>query len=222
MTGIPGTDYPEVRTVVDLLLSSRPDAIIRLVEAARSDELVLAPAEDRTRQQRHLAVGERMDVVWRGRGDLLSLPTELVAVESGADPVWHLRPLGPAIRGQRRASVRAPLLTPVLFEGSAGAVPGTTLDVSEGGLRVLLDARARDEPAAKPPDGAPVPGSVVSLVLTLEGGDLPCRAEVLRRTRRDDRWELNLRFVGMHENTQDFIRRHVFERLRTLRARGVL
>jgi hypothetical protein len=67
-----------------------------------------------------------------------------------------------------------------------------------------------------------VPGSVVPLVLTLGGDDLPCRGEVLRRIRREDRWELTLRFVGMHENTQDFIRRHVFERLRTLRARGVL
>ena len=222
MPGIPGTDYPEVRTVVDLLLCSRPDAMISWVEAAHSTELVLAPAEDRTRQARRLAVGERMDVVWRGPADLLSLHAELVAVESGADPLWHLRPLGPAIRGQRRASVRAPLLTPVLFEGSAGPVPGTTLDVSEGGLRVQLDARASDEPTAEPPEGAPVPGSVVSLVLTLADVDLPCRAEVLRRTRRDDRWELTFRFVGMHENTQDFIRRHVFERLRTLRARGVL
>ena len=146
MTGIPGTDYPEVRTVVDLLLSSRPDAMISWVEAAHSTELVLAPAEDRTRQARRLAVGERMDVVWRGPDNLLSLPAELVAVESGADPVWHLRPLGPAIRGQRRASVRAPMITPVLFEGSAGPVPGTTLDVSEGGLRVLLDARAATNP----------------------------------------------------------------------------
>jgi hypothetical protein len=217
MRGIPGTDYPEVRTVVDLLLSSRPDAMISWVEAARSDELVLAPAEDRTRQPRRLAVGERMDVVWRGPDDLLSLPAELVGVADGADPVWHLRPLGPAIRGQRRASVRAPMGTPVLFEGAAGPAPGTTLDVSEGGLRVLLD-----EPAAESPDDAPVPGSVVALVLTLADVDLPCRGEVLRRTRRDDRWEVTLRFVGMHENTQDFIRRHVFERLRTLRARGVL
>jgi hypothetical protein len=222
MTGIPGTDYPEVRTVVDLLLSSRPDAMISWVEAARSTELVLAPAEDRTRQPRALAVGERMDVVWRGPSDLLSLPAELVDVESGAAPVWHLRPLGPAIRGQRRASVRAPMITPVLFEGSAGPVPGTTVDVSEGGLKVLLDARAGDEPTAEAPDGAPVPGSVVSLVLTLSDVELPCRAEVLRRHRRDDRWEVTLRFVGMHENTQDFIRRHVFERLRTLRARGVI
>ena len=196
--------------------------MISWVEAAHSTELVLAPAEDRTRHARRLAVGERMDVIWRGPDNLLSLPAELVAVESGADPVWHLRPLGPAIRGQRRASVRAPMITPVLFEGSAGPMPGTTLDVSEGGLRVLLDARASDEPTAEPPDGALVPGSVVPLVLTLADVDLPCRAEVLRRTRRNDRWELNLRFVGMHENTQDFIRRHVFERLRTLRARGVL
>jgi PilZ domain len=110
----------------------------------------------------------------------------------------------------------------VWFEGPEGAVLGTTLDVSEGGLRVLLDARASDEPTAEPPDGAPVPGSVVPLVLTLADVDLPFRGEVLRRSRRDDRWELTLRFVGMHENTQELIRRHVFERLRTLRARGVL
>src|SRR5688572_21459991 len=142
MTGIPGTDYPEVRTVVDLLPSSRPDAMISWVEEAHSTALVLAPAEDRTRQPRRLAVGERLDVVWRGPSDLLSLPAELTGIGSGADPVWHLRPLGPAIRGQRRASVRAPMVTSVWFEGPQGAVPGTTLDVSEGGLRVLLDARA--------------------------------------------------------------------------------
>ena len=222
MTGIPGTDYPEVRTVVDLLPSSRPDAMISWVEEAHSTALVLAPAEDRTRQPRRLAVGERLDFVWRGPTDLLSLPAELTGIENGADPVWHLRPLGPAIRGQRRASVRAPMVTSVWFEGPQGAVPGTTLDVSEGGLRVLLDARASDESPDEPADRAPVPGSVVPLVLTLGDDDLPCRGEVLRRIRRDDRWELTLRFVGMHENTQDFIRRHVFERLRTLRARGVL
>jgi PilZ domain len=222
MTGIPGTDYPEVRTVVDLLPSSRPDAMISWVEEAHSTELVLAPAEDRARQPRRLAVGERLDVVWRGPTDLLSLPAELTDIEDGADPVWHLRPLGPAIRGQRRASVRAPMVTSVWFEGPQDTVRATTLDVSEGGLRVLLDARASDEPPDERVDGAPVPGSVVPLVLTLGDVDLPCRGEVLRRIRRDDRWELTLRFVGMHENTQDFIRRHVFERLRTLRARGVL
>jgi hypothetical protein len=222
MAGIPGTDYPEVRTVVDLLPSSRPDAMISWVEAAHSDELVLTPAEDRTRQQRRLAVGERLEVIWRGPDDLLSLPAELVAVENEADPLWHLRPLGPAIRGQRRASVRAPMVTTVWFEGPQGPVLGTTLDVSEGGLRVLLDAPASDEATDESADGAPVPGSVVSLVLTLADDDVPCRGEVLRRSRRNDRWELTLRFVGMHENTHDFIRRHVFERLRTLRARGVL
>jgi hypothetical protein len=221
MTGISGTDYPEVRTVVDLLLSSRPDAMISWVEAAAAHELVLAPAEDHARRPMLLAVGERMDVVWRGPDHLLSLPAELVDVETSAAPVWHLRPLGPAIRGQRRASVRAPMVTPVRFEAPAGPVPGTTLDVSEGGLRVLLDAVPGDE-AAEPPHGTPTPGSVAPLVLSLGDVELPCRGEVLRLTRRDDRWEMTLRFVGMHENTQTFIRRHVFERLRTLRARGVL
>jgi c-di-GMP-binding flagellar brake protein YcgR len=157
-----------------------------------------------------------MDVVWRGPDELLSLPAELVTVAGGAVPFWHLRPLGPSTRGQRRASVRAPMLTTVRFEVPTGPLTGTTLDVSEGGLRVVLD----DPPDDESPD--PAPGSVVPLVLTLGVVELPCRVEVLRRTRRDDRWEVNLRFVGMHENTQDFIRRHVFERLRTLRARGVL
>jgi hypothetical protein len=52
---------------------------------------------------------------------------------------------------------------------------------------------------------------------------------VLRRIHRDDdRWELTCRFVGIHEKTEDLIRRHVFFRffrffrLRTLRARGLL
>jgi hypothetical protein len=227
--------------VVDLLLSSRGDAVISWVESVRDDELVLAPAEDRTRQRLEVDVGERMEIVWRGTDDLRAMPAELVAVERGVDPVWRLRPLGPTTRGQRRAWVRAPMALPVRMTPPSGEITGTTVDVSEGGLRVVMSPAqpAADEvPVAGAParpgpshptdedegDGDPLtPGAVVPLSLTLDDFEIPCSVEVLRRIRQEDgRSEVTLRFIGMHERTQDLIRRHVFFRLRTLRARGVL
>ena len=254
MAGTAGLDRPGERDVVDLLPSSRDDALISWVESAGEDEIVVTVGEDRTRRRVRLDVGEVIQVLWRGPEELRVLPTELVSVDLGPRPVWRLRPIGPAARGQRRAAVRAPLPVAVRMTAGSETWDGRTVDLSEGGLRALFGpdedlpkaspagsvptgpAPAGDEalPAAEtateavePPDpSTPDPlgvGEVVSLVLWVGDVELPCRAEVIRRIRRPDRRpELSLRFVGLHEKSQDVIRRYVFEGLRTLRARGML
>ncbi|MCZ2858665.1 PilZ domain-containing protein [Blastococcus sp. VKM Ac-2987] len=242
-----GVDYPEARTVVDLLATSRGDVLISLVESADPTEIVVSIGEDRSRRRVRLEPGEHVEVLWRGPEELRSLPTELVAAELHP-PQWRLRPVGPSTRGQRRSAVRAPLSLQVQMTVGADVLNGLTVDISEGGIRALFSpldpARATapgatgEQPAGDSPPEQPVAedrsrgeaegplriGAVLPLVVCLEEREeLPCRGEVIRRIpRQDGGIELSLRFVDMPEKTQDLVRRHVFAGLRSLRARGML
>ncbi|MGY1916986.1 PilZ domain-containing protein [Blastococcus sp. SYSU DS0973] len=244
----PGVDYPEPRTVVDLLATSRGDVLMSLVESSGSAEIVVSIGEDRSRRRVRLEPGEHVEVIWRGPEELRSLPTELVAAELGP-PQWRLRPVGPSTRGQRRSAVRAPLTLQVRMTVGTDALHGVTVDISEGGIRALFPRLDAGRPAApraattteQPGTGTdttPEPaatdgaggteqalrvGAVLPLAVCLEQDELPCQGEVIRRvTRQDGGTEVSLRFVGMPDKTQDLIRRHVFAGLRSLRARGLL
>jgi c-di-GMP-binding flagellar brake protein YcgR len=250
MTGVPGVDFPE-GGLVDLLLASRGDALIGWVESANDDMIVVTAGEDRSRRRVRIEAGEHVNVVWRAPEELRSRPTELVAVELEPHPVWRLRTAGPAARGQRRAWVRAPLAFPVWMSAGSAELGGMTVDISEGGARVLFngsaDTAAEKSPLdntgtgwrAPPEDASAVApaqaveesentgpftvGTVVDLTLWPDEEGLECRAELLRRIpREDDRLEFTLRFIGIHEKTQDVIRRYVFTGLRQLRARGLI
>lgn len=216
MTGVPGIDFPEERDVVDLLASSRGDALIAFVESADDEKIAVTAGEDRGRRRVRAEVGEHVNVVWRGPEGLRSRPTELVTVQLGPQPLWWLRTIGPSERGQRRAWVRAPLAYPVFMSVGSTEFGGMTVDLSEGGARVLFNGSA-DTATEQPPEGGPgtgrqAPGegdtavavapavekaeeagpfgvgAVVLLTLWLDGEDeaLECRAELLRVIPRDD------------------------------------
>ncbi|WP_236826593.1 MULTISPECIES: PilZ domain-containing protein [unclassified Blastococcus] len=237
-----GVDYPEARTVVDLLATSRGDVLISLVESSDPTEIVVSIGEDRSRRRVRLEAGEHVEVIWRGPEELRSLPTELIAAELHP-PQWRLRPVGPSTRGQRRSAVRAPLSLQVQMTVGPDVLHGLTVDISEGGIRALFAPR---EPARAPaPAGQPTAGvapeqpvadggpdagnplrvgAVLPLVVRLDDREeVACRGEVIRRIpRQDGGIELSLRFLDMPEKTQDLIRRHVFAGLRQLRSRGML
>lgn len=216
MTGIPGIDFPEERDVVDLLASSRGDALIGWVELATNEMIAVTAGEDRGRRRVRAEVGEHVNVVWRGPEELRSRPTELVKVQLEPQPVWWLRATGPSERGQRRAWVRAPLAYPVFMTVGSTELGGMTVDLSEGGTRVIFngtaDTATEQPPAAGTGVGWPAPaegdtavpvapavektedagpfavGAVVLLTLRLDGEDKPleCHAELLRQIPRDD------------------------------------
>lgn len=245
-----GVDFPEARTVVDLLVTSRGDVLLSWVEFSDGSEFVVSTAETRSQRRVTLEPGEHVEVVWRGPEELRSRPTELVSTQ--LDPAqWRLRPVGPATRGQRRSSVRAPLGFRVEMTVGIDLVHGSTVDLSEGGMRAVFaplpeagtapsaDSRATVEFPEDPverPEAPAIPvqrsrpaedplriGAVLPLVVRLEDEEMACRGEVTRRVpRQDGRTELCFRFVDLHEKTQDQIRRHVFAGLRMLRARGLL
>jgi hypothetical protein len=224
----PDRGHPAHDCVVELISSSRGDTLVSWSEGLHGGDLLVAAPLDGSQRAVSLEVGERLEVVWRTAGELRALPTVLVAVQLGERPCWLLRSAGVVRRGQRREAVRAPLTIPVRIGPDPSPVTGTTVDVSEGGLRCVLD-RARP-PTGVPQDRdrssdpvAPQVGNVIRVTALFPDVTITCPAEVTRLHDRDDsRLELSLRFIGLTENEQDLIRRRVFARLRDLRHRGLL
>ena len=215
---------PDAGSVLELLPASRADALVGWSEGSQDGDLIVTAPLDRSQRPVSLPVGDHLEVVWRADDDLCALPVVLVAIEVGERPRWRLRRAGVLRRGQRRDAVRAPLTIPVRIGPEAAQINGTSVDVSEGGLRCILE---KDRPA---PDldgsvdpASPRRGDVVRVTALFPDFTITCAAEVTRQHERDDpRIELSLRFIGLTENQQDLVRRRVFARLRDLRHRGLL
>jgi hypothetical protein len=240
MTGEPGVDYPEEKMPIDVRAASRGDTLLSFVEAVENGELVVSVGEDRHRKPVRLEPGEHLELMWRGPDELRAVPAELVAVETGNRATWRVRPAGPAGRGQRRAAVRAPMDYRVTLSSAAQTLEGVSLDLSEGGVRFLLDdaveepaeAGAVKDPAAESePTGADAAtdvrlevGSIQQVTVWFDDRDhVTAKGEVIRHFPREDkREEVSIRFIGLPEKMEDLIRARVFARLRDLRARGVL
>ena len=223
MPGAAGDDHPRSGTVVDLIPASLGETYLGWVEVIDGDQLVVTAPRDRSMRPVEIPMGERVDVVWKGPGGLHSLPCELAAVEWGDQPRWVLRPGGAVQRGQRRDAVRVPLSVPVSLGPDSARVTGTTVDVSEGGVRCVLDGGSAVEwlaPGAE--SGQPV-GTVVPVALRLPDLSIRCLGELTRLFPRDDaRIELSVRLIGLSVHEQDELRRRIFDRLRDLRRRGLI
>jgi len=97
---------------------------------------------------------------------------------------------------------------PVVAEYGAIDLKGTTVDISEAGLR------AEFEGLGAPPEA----GAKLDLAVQLEEGGFKTKAEVVRTQARGARWIMSIRFVNIQEKDQDRIRRRVFQALREERA----
>lgn len=221
----PRVDFPAAGAVADLILASRSEPFLTWVEESGDRELLVSGPVDQDLRPVVLDAGERIDVVWRSAEELRCQPAELVEVLRGERPRWRLRAAGVVKRGQRRESVRAPITAPVRV-GGPGGFRGTTVDLSEGGMRCVLDTPGRATGRSGDDDGEPEGlqvGAVVGVAATLPDLAISCLAEITRHfPRSDGRPELSLRFIGLAEHEQDEVRRRVFVRLRELRQRGLL
>ena len=212
--------FPQRGTVLDLVPASRGETFMSWADAVHGDEIVVTAPKDRSMRPVEIPVGDRVDVVWKAAGELCSLPCVLAAVESSEQPRWLLRRAGAVQRGQRRDAVRAPMTVPVRLGPDTARVAGATVDLSEGGLRCVLDAGPAPEWLAAPEQAA---GTVVQVSVQLSDLTISCLGEITRRFPRDDaRTEVSVRFIGLPEHVQDEVRRRIFDRLRDLRRRGLL
>lgn len=221
----PGGDSPAIGAVLDLIPASRDEAFTSWLDAVDGEDLVVSIPHDLARRPVALDAGEQIELIWNAPGALRSLPVVLAGIDLGEPPRWRLRRAGVVHRGQRRDAVRAPLRAPVTLGAEGSEAHGTTIDLSEGGLRCVLDRERRPVPAENAPDTGSLfrAGHVVRVFVTLPELTFTCLSEISRRYPREDgRTELSLRFIGMPEHVQDDLRRRVFARLRDLRQRGLL
>ena len=190
------------------------DGFVGLVAASDRQRVVVAQPASSDAPSSSGLVGRRATLVWTDVQGSRALPVELSAVQRAAVPLWHFRALGPPVVDQRRAAVRVPLHLPVQLRTMTRAIVGATLDVSEVGLRCLVDATLAD---------MPVCGETVPMTVLLQGDSDPLdlRGEVVMlRQRSDASVTAVLAFVGFRGLDQNRLRARVLEELRTRRARG--
>jgi hypothetical protein len=207
----PGVDRPEVSTQADVTLVSRGITVTACV--TRSDEFafVVSPVGVDDTWQDSIKPGDRVEVYWVSGYEERTLPARVAAVDHSGEPYWHLQPTGPAERSQRRRAVRAAVEVPVVLPWSGGLLRGTTIDLSEGGTKVLVDGWGL------PPESR----SPVRLTLWLDGDvTLDLAGQVAWASDRGTgRWVIAVRFTEPDERAGDTLRRRVFRALREERAR---
>ncbi|WP_409332816.1 PilZ domain-containing protein [Trujillonella humicola] len=203
-----GVDLPEVDSAVDVTSLRRGIAVEARVQVADAHTLLVRPsAGDYVGDV--VAAGEPVEVFWQGPAGGRALTAEVVHVDGGAAPRWHLAVTAPAEDRQRRTAVRCRLTLPVTVGLRGVDLAGETRDLSEAGVRVLVEG------FGAPPDL----GTPLGLAVDLGDGVAWYRAEVQRVQSRGPDWLMSLRLVDPAERDQDRLRRRVFQELRAERAR---
>jgi c-di-GMP-binding flagellar brake protein YcgR len=208
MTSVPGVDHPEEQTEAEVTLIGRGVSVSSRVEVVHDGFIAVRPSVGEFVEQVVVRVGDAVEVFWKGKDTQRALPAEVTEVEQGAVIRWRMRITGPAETSQRRKAVRGRIAVPVEAEFGAVDLKGTTMDVSEAGLRAEFDG------LGAPPEA----GAKLALVVHLEDGVVKTRAEVVRTQARGARWVMSIRFVDVQEKDQDRVRRRVFQALREERA----
>jgi c-di-GMP-binding flagellar brake protein YcgR len=208
MTSVPGVDHPEEQTEAEVTLMGRGVSVSSRVEVVHDGFITVRPSVGEFVDQVVVRVGDAVEVFWKGEDTQRALPAEVTEVEQGAVIRWRMRITGPAETSQRRKAVRGRIAVPVEAEFGAVDLKGTTMDVSEAGLRAEFDG------LGAPPEA----GAKLALVVHLEDGVVKTRAEVVRTQARGARWVMSIRFVDVQEKDQDRVRRRVFQALREERA----
>jgi hypothetical protein len=203
-------DHPEEQSEADVSLTGRGISVNTRVEFVNDGVIVVRPSVGDYVQQVVVAVGNDVEVFWKGPEDQLMVPARVLAVEQGAVIRWRLEITGESEVSQRRKAVRARVSVPIEAGLGAHELNGETVDLSENGMRATVDG------FGIPPE----PGATMDLLVKLEDGDLKIKAEVVRHQARGTRWLMSIRFLDIQERDGDRLRRRVFQALREERARS--
>ncbi|MGY1807694.1 PilZ domain-containing protein [Blastococcus sp. SYSU D00669] len=201
-------DRPLESSQADVTLVTRGITVTACVEVSTEQALVVRPTGEGAAWQLAIQENDPVEVFWVGANEERTLPARVAEVEEGEEPRWHLRPTGPATRSQRRKAVRARVQVPVTIPWAGSQMSGQTVDLSEAGMRALLDGWGL------PPEG----GTRLPVNLDLGHTSVDLTGEVIWQTTRGAQWLVALRFEDVPENDGDQLRRKVFEALRAERA----
>lgn len=108
----------------------------------------------------------------------------------------------------RRKAVRARIAVPVIIPWAGSQMTGVTVDLSEGGMRALMDGWGI------PPDA----GTRSQVSLDLDHALLHLQGEIVWTSIRGAQWLLAMKFDELPEKASDLLRRRVFQALRDERA----
>ena len=196
---------PDVSSKADVTLVTQGITVTASVEVSSEMGLIVRPTGGWAANA-PVEPGNPVEVYWVSGYEERTLPARVAEVED--EHSWRLTPTGPAERSERRKAVRGRLELPIVIPWAGSLLSGMTIDVSEGGLKALLDGWGL------PPD----PGTRTSLSVTFEDGVLDLTGEVVWHHARGAQWVVAIRFHDVTEKVADRLRRRVFQALREERA----
>jgi PilZ domain len=208
---VPEQDRPEESTQADVTLVARGLTATAQVEVSNENTIVVRPLGEGSEWLQAIKPGDPVALYWVSGYEERSLPATITSVEAGEEPLWHLVATGPAERSQRRRTVRARLEVPVVIPWLDGLLVGSSVDMSEAGLRVLVDGWGL------PPD----PGAPAQVSITLDDVTVDVQGLIVRQQAQGPRWLLSMQFRELPEKEATVLRRRVFQALREERAAAV-
>jgi hypothetical protein len=199
---------PQETSQADVTLVSRGITVTACVDVSTESTIVVRPGGDGTAWKTAVKDGDPVALYWVGAEEERSLPAKIIEVEPGDEVRWHLVATGPAERSQRRKAVRARVSLPVYIPWSDGQMVGETVDLSEAGMRCLVDGWGL------PPE----PETRLEMGITLADEELHLRGRVVRQQAQGPRWLLSMSFLDLQDRDANQLRRRVFQALREERA----
>jgi hypothetical protein len=199
---------PHESSRADVTLVARGITVTAAVDVSTEFTIVVRPDGESTAWKTSVKDGDSVELYWVGAEEERTLPAKIIDVEPGDEVRWHLVPTGPAARSQRRKAVRGRVALPVYLPWADGQLVGETVDLSEAGLRALVDGWGI------PPE----PGTRLEVSLTLPDEVLHLRGHVVRQQANGARWLLSMSFVDVSDRDANSLRRRVFQALREERA----
>ena len=202
-------DRPEESGSADVTLISRGVTITAHVEVSDTYVVVVRPTGGGPGwESAEIQVGDAIELYWVGGQEERTLAGTVSQLEGAPDARWHLAVAGQAERSQRRKAVRARVEVPVIIPWAGGQMTGHTVDLSEGGMRALMDGWGL------PPE----PGTPTQVSLDVGDALLHLQGEFVWTSIRGAQWLLAMKFNDVPEKAADVLRRRVFQALRDERA----
>ncbi|WP_104523264.1 PilZ domain-containing protein [Blastococcus atacamensis] len=200
---------PEVSTSADVTLVARGITVTASVEVSTEFVISVRPHGEGTAWKTSVKPGDSVELYWVSGYEERTLPAKISGLDDEGDGVlWNLTATGAAERSQRRRAVRARAEVPVTMPWTDGMLSGHTVDLSEAGMRALVDGWGL------PPDN----GCELNVAISLNERTVHLKGEIVRQTVQGPRWLLSVRFLDVPEADGDSLRRRVFQALREERA----
>ena len=202
-------DRPDESASADVTLISRGVTVTARVEVSSTGLVVVRPnPPPQGVEPTPIQPGDPVELYWVGGEEERTLGGTVSRVEDGEERLWHLSVSGQAERSQRRKAVRARVEAEVVMPWAGGQMTGTTADLSEGGMRAMMDGWG----------APPALGTTIPLTLAFDDALLHLHGEVVWCSIRGAQWLIAMQFHDVPEPAADLIRRRVFQALRDERA----